>query len=114
MNRAPLIPFAVLSACSQSPGEDLRYVKQARSIGAEWALVNEQAQSGLVTIVYAQSMHRWLRENLRTASSGIRQHNSNYGAEMRGLLAEPADARPDRLRSHSKALKRIEHNLESD
>jgi hypothetical protein len=102
-----------VAGCSSGASADLQYIKQARSIGAEWALVNEQAQAGQVTPTYVRSMHYWLHDSLRTAASSLTQPSSAYGTEMRSLLAEPADASPQRLRSHSEALKRIEDELES-
>jgi hypothetical protein len=41
--------LVALAACSKGPEADLQYIKQARSAGAEWALVNEQASAGRVT-----------------------------------------------------------------
>jgi hypothetical protein len=103
----------LFAGCSKGPSADLKYIKQARSVAAEWALVNEQAKSGTVTATYANSMHRWLSESLRLSSSSLAQPNSTYGAEMQALVAEPANAAPERLRIHVRALKRIEDQLES-
>lgn len=103
----------LLAACSKGPGADLQYIGQARSLAAEWALVNEQADKGRVTATYVASMHRWLRRNLKTAASSLTQPDSRYGAEIRTLLAEPDDAAPDELRIHADRLKRIEDSLES-
>lgn len=113
MGRSACILLALLSACSEGAAKDLQYIKQARSIGAEWALVNDQAHSGRVTTVYVQSMHHWLHDSLQTASSSLTQPQSEYGREISQLLAEPADAPPDQLRSHVTKLKQIEDQLES-
>jgi hypothetical protein len=102
-----------VAGCSSGPSADLQYIKQARSIAAEWALLNDQTQSGRVTATYVRSMHYWLHDNLQTAASSLTQPGEPYGAEMRSLLAEPADASPQRLRIHAQALKRIENQLES-
>jgi hypothetical protein len=114
MRRVWLGFLIFIAGCSSGASADLQYIKQARSIAAEWALLNDQAQSGRVTATYVRSMHYWLHDNLQTAVSALTQPSSRYGAEMRSLLAEPADASPQRLRSHSEALKRIENDLESD
>ena len=114
MGRQPLILLVLLSACSGNPREDLQYIKQARSLAAEWALINEQARADRVTTTYVRSMHHWLRIDLHSASSSLSQPDSPYGAEMRALLAEPADADPDRLRAHVEALLHTEDELESD
>ena len=113
MSRALLLLLLLLGACSKGPEADLQYISQARSLGAEWALVNEQAGKDQVTPTYARSMHQWLRSSLQTASSALTQSDSRYGAEIRTLLAEPDDAAPAELRAHADRLKQIEDSLES-
>ena len=105
--------FLLLSGCSAGPQTDLQYIKQARSIAAEWAEVNGQASRGKLTATYVGSMHKWLRDGAQTAAKSLTQPNSAYGKEMRALLAEPPDAAPDALRSHAHRLKQIESDLES-
>ena len=110
-----LLLLLSLPACSSSSGPeaDLQHIKQARSLGAEWALVNEQAGKRHLTGKYVRSMRRWLRENLQTSSQSLRQPKSGYGEEIQALLAEPDDAAPRALRSHVRVLKKIEDSLES-
>lgn len=110
----PLLLFFA-AGCSQSSGPeaDLQYIKQARSLGAEWALVNEQASRGYVTPTYVASMHQWLRDDLQTASKSLTQPESPYGKEIQALLGQPDDAAPEDLRGHSDKLKQIEDSLES-
>ncbi len=112
-----LLPLLLLmaAACSQGSGPeaDLQYIKQARSLGAEWALVNEQAARGRLTQTYAGSMHQWLRDNLRTTSKSLTEPDSRYGEEIQALLAQPDDAAPEELRGHAEKLKQIEDALES-
>ena len=103
----------LLAACSTGPQADLPSIKQARSLGAEWALVNEQAARGKLTQTYVSSMHRWVREQLQTSSKSLTQPNSAYGEEIRALLQQPDDAAPEALRAHSDKLKQIEDSLES-
>jgi hypothetical protein len=103
----------LLAGCSSGPAADLQYIKQARSIGAEWALVNEQASKGRLTPAYVQSMHEWLLDGLRTAQSSLSQPDSAYGEEIKTLLAEPADAAPAELKAHVDRLMQIEDGLES-
>jgi hypothetical protein len=102
-----------LTSCSKGAEADLQFIGQARSLGAEWALVNEQASKGHLTPTYVRSMHEWLRDNLQTTASSLTQPDSRYGAEIRTLLAEPDDAAPDELRAHADRLKQIEDSLES-
>ena len=108
-----LLLLSIAGCSSGGPEADLQSIKQARSLGAEWALVNEQANKGHLTPTYVASMHQWLRENLKTASTSLTQPRSRYGEEIQALLAEPDDAAPDELRSHVEALKSIEDQLES-
>ena len=49
--RRALLLLLLLAGCSNGPEADLQYIKQARSAGAEWALVNEQASQGKLTHV---------------------------------------------------------------
>lgn len=111
--RIAVVLALLLSACSSGQDADLQYIKQARSIAAEWALVNEQASAGKLTDTYVQSMRGWLRDDLRTAEQALSLRHSPYAGEMRALLAEPADASSADLRAHAEALKRIEDHLES-
>jgi hypothetical protein len=113
MLRKAMLLILLLAGCSEGPEADLQYIGQARSLGAEWALVNEQANKGQLTPAYVHSMHKWLRDNLQTAASSLTQPNSRYGVEIGTLLAEPDDAAPDELRVHADRLKRIEDGLES-
>jgi Tfp pilus assembly protein PilP len=113
MLRRSALLLLLLAGCSKGPEADLQYIKQARSIGAEWALVNEQANKGQVTETYVASMHQWLRQNLETTAKSLTQPDSRYALELRALLAQPDDAAPDQLRAHVEALKQIEDSLES-
>ena len=107
-----LLLFA--TACSGSgPEADLQYIKQARSIGAEWAMVNEQASKNQLTPTYVASMHHWLHQQLQTAATSLTEPDSRYGEEIQTLLKQPDDAAPDKLRAHVDKLKAIEDQLES-
>jgi phospholipase C len=108
-----LLSFAAGCAQGSGPEADLQYIKQARSLGAEWALVNEQANRNGVTPTYVRSMHQWLRSNLKTASTSLTRPDSRYGEEIQALLAQPDDAAPEELRAHAEKLKQIEDELES-
>jgi len=111
--RRLLLPMLLIAGCSKGPDADLQYIKQARSLAAEWALVNDQAAQGKLTPVYVHSMHRWLRQQLQTSSTSLTQPHSAYGAEIEALLHTADDAAPDELRAHSDKLKQIEDSLES-
>jgi hypothetical protein len=114
MMRRSVAALALLSGCSSAPPQsDLQYIKQARSVAAEWALVNQQAGEGRLTATYVDSMRHWLSDGLRTATASLSAPDSRYGGEMKALLAEPPDAPPAELRAHADALKQIEEQLES-
>ena len=104
----------LLAGCTSSgPEADLQYIKQARSLGAEWATVNQQAAEGKLTQAYVASMHQWLRDGLQTSEQSLTHPDSAYGKEIRALLASRDDASPDELTAHVSELKRQEDKLES-
>ena len=113
MPRKLLLLLLLVGSCSKGPEQDLQYISDARSVGAEWALVNEQAAQGKLTAAYVESMHAWIRQQLQTDSSALTQPNSAYGAEIAALLKQPDDAAPEALRSHADKLKHQENALES-
>lgn len=108
------LPFLLLLAsCSKGPDADLPSIGEARSLTAEWALVNEQASAGKLTATYTDTMRRQLREKLQSTAKSLKQPDSHYGQEVRAVLAQPDDAQPTELRAHADALKQIEDSLES-
>ena len=108
-----LVFALILAGCSKGPDADLQYIKQARSLGAEWALVNEQAAQGKLTKTYVSSMHESLREHLQSSSTSLTRPDSRYTIEIQALLHQPDDAAPEELRAHADKLKQIEDQLES-
>ena len=113
MSRSLLPLLLLLAGCSKGPQADLQYIGQARSAAAEWALVNEQASAGKLTHAYVDSMHQWLREEIKSSSSALTEPNSPYGAQISALLKQPDDAAPQDLRARAEALKQIEDQLDS-
>ncbi len=109
-----LLPIlCLIAACSKGPEADLPSIGAARSVAAEWALVNELAARGKLTQIYTQTMRKNVREQLKSAFSSLTEPHSRYGAEIQALLAQPDDAAPEQLRPHVEELKRIENQLES-
>jgi hypothetical protein len=113
MFRWPSLLLFLLAACSKGGEADLPSISKARSLGAEWALVNEQAAKGKLTGAYVRTMRSSFREQLQTTLFALSQPDSPYGEEIRALLAQPEDAAPEELRVHSSKLKQIEDTLES-
>jgi hypothetical protein len=112
MRRALLLAVLV-AGCSQGPEADLAYISQARSLGSEWALINEQAAGGRLTGHYVQTMRESIREQLQRTSISLTQPDSRYAREIQALLDQPDDAAPEELRAHAAVLKQIEDGLGS-
>jgi hypothetical protein len=109
-----LLLFALtIAACSKGPEADLPSIGQARSLTAEWALVNDLASQGKLTPTYVQTMRKSMRGQLQTASRSLTKPQSAYATEIDALLREPDDAPPERLRAHAEKLRRFEDGLES-
>jgi len=108
-----LLLALLLLGCSSGPEADLPAIAEARSLGAEWALVNQQAAKGQLTRTYTETMRTKLREQLQSAATSLKQPQSPYGAEIGALLREPASAAPELLRVHVTRLKQLEDSLES-
>ena len=106
--------LTLLAGCSKGPQADLQYISKARSIAAEWALVNAQAGQGKLTDNYVSTMRQAAQEQLQTTKSALSQPQSPYGHEIDALLAMPPDAPTDAIRAHAVKLKQIEDGLESD
>jgi hypothetical protein len=113
MARKLLLIVLALASCSKGPQADLPYIGEARSLAAEWALVNEQAGLGHVTDNYTRTMRAAVRQQLQTSRSSLTEPRSAYADEISALLKEPDEAPPERLRAHADKLKQIEDSLES-
>lgn len=113
MARELLFALLALASCSKSTSADLPAIAEARSLAAEWALVNEQARQGNLTSTYAITMRERVREQLQATGASLQQPHSRYAAEITSLLRQPDDASPEELRAHVRTLKQLEDQLES-
>jgi hypothetical protein len=113
MLRPALMALLLVAACTKGPEADIQYISEARSLAAEWAMVNEQAAEGKLTGTYVATMRQSVRKQLRTASQSLAQPDSRYGEEIAALLDQPDDSAPEELRAHADELKQIEDSLES-
>ena len=113
MLRWTLTLILLVGGCSKGPEADLPYISGARSLAAEWAMVNEQARAGHLTRAYVSTMRQAVRQQLELNSKSLSEPQSGYAKEIQALLREPDDASPAQLRSHANKLKQIEDNLES-
>lgn len=114
MLRWPLILILLVAGCSKGPEADLPSISGARSLTAEWALVNQQAAQGHLTTAYVRTMHQALRQQLESSAKSLSVPNSPYGQEIAAVLALHDDADAAELDAHAQRLKRIEDRLESD
>ena len=114
MARKLLVIVLALAGCSKGAEADLPYIGAARSLAAEWALVNEQANAGNLTDAYVMTMRSDLRDQLTASSKSLSNPRSAYGQDIAALLNESADAPPAKLRAHAMRLKKVEDSLESD
>lgn len=103
----------VSGACSPGAQADLPSIGEARSLAAEWALINEQAAQGKLNGTYVGTMRASIRKQLGESASVLTYPQAAYSSEIRALLNEPDDAPPKQLRDHANKLKRIEDSLES-
>ena len=87
MRRSLLMCLLFLAGCSKGPQADLQYIAGARSLAAEWAMVNEQQAKGRLTGAYVGSMHKSLREQAQTAYRWLGDHDSDYAREIQALIA---------------------------
>ena len=102
---------AALCGCAQGAQKDLPSIREARSLAAEWALVNDQAAQGKLTATYATTMRASVREQLATVSKSLSEPTA-LGI-VNDLLTQPDDAPPQQLREGADRLKQIEDQLES-
>jgi hypothetical protein len=114
MPRILLLLVLALASCSKGADADLPAISDARSLTAEWALVNEQASQGHLTAAYAHTMRESIRKQLRSSASALTQPKAPYAGEIAAVLRQPDSASPATLRAHASNLKHIEDQLESD
>jgi len=113
VRRLLLFLLLLCSACSKGPQADLPAIGEARSLAAEWALINQQAAERKLTSTYVDTMHAQIRQQLQEAATSLTEPRFAYGSEIEALLKEPDDAPPQQLSRHADALKQIEDELES-
>jgi hypothetical protein len=113
MRRELLLLILAVGGCSKGAEADLPSIGEARSLAAEWAMVNQEASRGHLTGHYVETMRSSVREQLQTTQKALTRPKSAYANEIAALIAEPDDAPPGELRAHASRLKQIEDGLES-
>lgn len=106
---APIVVAVVLTGCTSQADRQLEAVKAARSVLAEWALVEEQADKGRAQVVYLEQMRQLARDQLQTAGSELEGQ-----PEAARLLARVRTGTPDAsaLKQANAALEPLEMQLE--
>jgi hypothetical protein len=100
------------AACTSGRSADLVAIKSARSIVAEWALVNRQAASGQLTRHYADGMREEALAQLAADAKATADPNGPAAQAIRQVSRLPADASPERLDAAGRQLSAIEAQLE--
>jgi hypothetical protein len=113
MLRRPFLLILLAAGCSKGPEADLTSISEARSLIAEWALVNQQASAGHLTTPYVRTMRQEIRDQLQTTAKSLADPNAPYGREIALSLREHDDAPAAQLKARADRLKQIEDKLES-
>jgi hypothetical protein len=110
---APGLAALLLVAASQpAPDRDLAAIKAARSIVAEWALVNQLAAAGRLSGSFADGMRREARQQLSERLSELSDPASPAAREIARMSQAPARVDPGALRASAQHLLAIETQLE--
>ena len=104
--------MASLALTLASCGSELPTIKEARSVAAEWALVNQQATAGNANRVYVEEMRSSTSEQLTSLKDKLSDPDSREANALDALLALPPDASPDTIGKQVDRLDRIEKRLE--
>jgi hypothetical protein len=107
---APILLAALACGCSSQADRQLEAVKSARSVLAEWALVEDQAASGRTPRTYAEQMRKLARDQLKTAETELAGQPQAAASIQRLRTGSPGAAA---LKSTNAALEPLEKRLES-
>jgi hypothetical protein len=89
---AILASIALTSGCASPAERDLEAVKSARSVLAEWALVESQAARGDTPTTYAEEMRKAAADQLRTAGKTLSERQPEAASRLALPEGQPADA----------------------
>src|SRR3954447_14369958 len=108
MSLRPVLVLLLLAGCSRGEDADLQYIGEARSLAAEWALINEQSNEGHLTTSYVKTMrgacgNSSTRPPSRCRSPSLAMDRKSPGLKARGtaprrLNSEPTPGSSSRLR----------------
>jgi hypothetical protein len=99
-----------LAGCGSKTDQQLEAVKAARTVLAEWALVEQQSAKGETPATYADQMREEARIQLRTAQSSLLADQP----EAANLIGALADGEPSAaaLQAADDRLEPLEKRLE--
>jgi hypothetical protein len=103
----------LLGACSGGESKDLPTIREARSLAAEWALVNHQAESGRLRPAYVRAMREEAIAQLESALGGMTAKDGAAASEISVLTRLAPDAPAGLLYAHARRLKAVEDGLEA-
>ena len=103
------IAFA-LAACSSQADKQLEAVKSARSVLAEWALVEDQAAGGRAQATYTDQMRKLARDELKTDATELAQQPAAAARLQQFRSGSPGAAA---LKQAESALEPLEKRLEA-
>jgi len=106
----PVLAVFLTAACASQADRELEAVKSARSVFAEWALVEQQAAKGQTPATYAGQMRELARDQLKTAQEELARQPQAVGV-INDVSAGPPDAAA--LKQAAAALEPLEKRLES-
>ena len=111
--RTRLVPIAiaaVLAGCASQTDRELEAVKSARSVLAEWALVEQQGDAGRAEATYVEQTRRLAREQLEVAGSAL-----TGWPDAARLIEQIRAGSPDAtaLKRANAALEPLENRLEA-
>ena len=101
---------SALAACASQTDTQLEGVKTARSVLAEWALVEEQTAKARTPSVYGRMARRQARDELRTARQELEERPA-AAQLIDGLVQGSPSAAA--LHQADKTLEPLEKQLES-
>lgn len=107
---APVLIVAALTACSSQTDKQLEAVKSARSVLAEWTLVEEKADKGRAPSVYTEQMRQLAKDELKKDATELAQQ-PDAAALLQRLRTGSPDATA--LKQVDSALQPLEKRLEA-
>jgi hypothetical protein len=105
-----LVLTVALAACASQSDKQLEAVKSARSVLAEWALVEQQSAGGNAQATYVKQMRAQARQQLKTAAAELSGQPEAAGLLERLRSGSPG---PADLKAAGDALRPLEDSLEA-